>query len=88
LGSGLKKTWIDKDTCTFLLTQWVVACHKLSLVSVYKNTGKEVITVESTVWGGPVLYSNSVEVLRQVAGGGNPSAWYKPRWYVPSRHDS
>ncbi|PVG04548.1 cytochrome P450 [Serendipita vermifera] len=61
--SGLKMTWIQKET-------------------LYKDSGKELIIVEPTFWGEPVLYSNSVEVLRQVAGGATHSAWYKPRWSV------
>ncbi|PVG04553.1 cytochrome P450 [Serendipita vermifera] len=45
--------------------------------TLYKE-GQEVITLEPTVWGEPILYSRSPEVLRQVSGSGG--AWYKPEW--------
>ncbi|KIM23390.1 hypothetical protein M408DRAFT_321086 [Serendipita vermifera MAFF 305830] len=48
-------------------------------LTVYRKTSRELISMEPTVWGQPILYTNSSEVIRQISGGGT-SPWQKPPW--------
>lgn len=45
----------------------------------YKH-GKEVIRLTPWLWGESVLYTRSVDIMRQVGGGGTNTTWTKPDW--------
>ncbi|KAG8835897.1 hypothetical protein FRC18_012192, partial [Serendipita sp. 400] len=45
----------------------------------YSN-GKETIRMTPWIWGDTILYTRSLDILRQVAGGGSNRIWVKPDW--------
>jgi hypothetical protein len=52
----------------------------LNAFIVYPKKGREYIVLKPWAWGEPTIYTNSIEVLRQIAGSGVVSPWIKPEW--------
>ncbi|PVF91732.1 cytochrome P450 [Serendipita vermifera] len=50
--------------------------------TLYPKKGREYIVLKPWAWGDPIVYTNSVDILKQVAGGGTMTAWQKPEWAV------
>jgi hypothetical protein len=50
-----------------------------TLETAYKD-GKDVIRLTPWLLGNTTLYTRSVDVLRQVGGGGTNTIWRKPDW--------
>jgi hypothetical protein len=53
-------------------------------LTVYKSKKKEFISIFPILWGTPMFYTNSLEVMRQTVGSGTNIGWQKPEWYVPN----
>ncbi|PVF92167.1 cytochrome P450 [Serendipita vermifera] len=48
--------------------------------TLYPKTGREYIVLKPWAWGDPIIYTNSIEVLKQIGGSGVVSPWIKPDW--------
>ncbi|CAG8734183.1 15843_t:CDS:2, partial [Acaulospora colombiana] len=46
--------------------------------TLYPKNGREYIVMKPWAWGDPILYSSSVEILKQTGGSGNVGSWQKP----------
>jgi hypothetical protein len=87
-GLGTHWHWSQRFTsmCGFLIEAMRMLRHRKRVV--YSKPNKEIISVEPRVWGTTFLYTNSIEVMRQIAGGGSSNTWIKPHWYVNKRQMS
>lgn len=64
----------------FVLEDWAMARLWRDRFTIYRNSKRDLITLEPTVYGRPLLYTNSIEVVRQIGGGGTPTEWWKAPW--------
>jgi hypothetical protein len=49
-------------------------------LTVYASKKKEFISIVPILWGTPMFYTNSLEVMRQTVGSGTNIGWQKPDW--------
>lgn len=54
--------------------------HHVNHSVVYKHWASEVVSFVPFLLGRPVIYTSSLEVMRQTVAGGYQSVWVKPKW--------
>jgi hypothetical protein len=52
----------------------------MHIKTVYPTKGRDFIVLKPWAWGDPIVYTNSMEILKQIGGSGIPSPWMKPEW--------
>jgi hypothetical protein len=77
-GPGGTLGWTNRYSRTHNLFFFRPYTHS---ATVYPKKGRQYIVVKPWAWGDPVIYTNSVEILKHTADGGTATPWRKPQWY-------